>query len=148
MLWGSGGHMLLVVGELASEIGIFAFDGDTPELVTRVPTLSRRRDGVLAADIGCSPDGRRAYVSNRGVVNSIATFDTTLSDRLELIGEAASGGIWPRHFALTPDGCHLVVANEHSGQLTALAIDSDGLVAAPLATVAMPGVSYVERQTA
>ena len=78
------------------------------------------------------------------MVNSIATFDTTLPHRPELIGEAASGGVWPRHFAVAPGGHWLVVANEHSGQLTALVIDSDGLVAAPLATAGMPHVSYVE----
>jgi hypothetical protein len=37
-----------------------------------------------------------------------------------------------------------VVANEHSGQLTALAVDPDGAAGAPLASVAMPDVSYVE----
>jgi 6-phosphogluconolactonase len=61
-----------------------------------------------------------------------------------LIGETASGGIWPRHFAVAPDGRFLVVANEHSGQLTALAVDPDGVAGAPLASVAMPDVSYVE----
>jgi hypothetical protein len=45
---------------------------------------------------------------------------------------------------VTPDGRYLVVANEHSGRLTALAVDSSGLVTAPVATAEMPGVSYVE----
>jgi 6-phosphogluconolactonase len=148
MLGGTAGNTLLVVGELASELGVFAFHGDTLELVSRVPTLSGPRDGVLAADIRSSPDGRRVYVSNRGAVNSITTFDATTPDRPELIGEAPSGGIWPRHFAVTPDGRYLVVANEHSGRLTALAIDSAGVVAAPVAAAGMPGVSYVEIEAA
>jgi 6-phosphogluconolactonase len=144
MLPGPGERTLLVVGELACELGAFAFDGDTLELITRVSTVGSRRDGVLPADIGAAPDGRRAYVSNRGSVNTIATFDTTLPHRPELIGEAASGGTWPRHFAVAPDGRFLVVANEHSGQLTALAVGPDGAAGAPLASVAMPGASYVE----
>ena len=77
-------------------------------------------------------------------MNTVATFDTTLPHRPELIGETASGGTWPRHFAVAPDGRFLVVANEHSGQLTALAVDPDGVAGAPLACVGMPGVSYVE----
>jgi 6-phosphogluconolactonase len=144
MLGGRDGATLLVVGELATEIGVFAVDGDTLELVARVPTLSQPREGVLPADIHASPDGQRVYVSNRGAVNSITTFDTTVPHRPELIGESPSAGIWPRHFAVTPDGRYLVVANEHSGRLTALAIDSSGLVTAPVATAEMPGVSYVE----
>ena len=148
MRWGPAERTLLVVGELAHELGVFAFGGDTLRLVAHVSTLTRPRAGVLAADIGLAPDGRRAYVSNRGTVNSIATLDTTRPERLELIGEAASGGLWPRHLAVAPDGRCLVVANEHSGQLTALAIDSDGLVTAPLATAGMPYVSYVEVETA
>jgi 6-phosphogluconolactonase len=148
LLWGPGQRTLLVVAELACELGAFAFDGDTLELITRVPTLRRPGDGVFPADIHSSPDGRRAYVSNRGAANTIATFDTTRPGRPELIGEASCGGVWPRHFAVTPDGRFLVVANEHSGQLTALAVDSDGRVAAPVASAAMPGASYVEVTTA
>jgi 6-phosphogluconolactonase len=148
MLWGPGGHTLLVVGELASEIGVFAFDGNTIELIRHVPTVRRPRDGVLPADLRFSPDGRRIYVSNRGAVNSIATFDSTRPDQMELIGEAPSGGVWPRHLAVTPDGRYLVVANEHSGRLTALAIDSEGAAAAPLVSAEMPGVSYVEVEAA
>lgn len=144
MLPGPGERTLLVVGELACELGAFAFDGDTLELITRVSTVGSCRGGVLAADIHASPDGRRAYVSNRGPVNTIATFDTTLPHRPELIGETASGGTWPRHFAVAPDGRFLVVANEHSGQLTVLAVGPDGAAGEPLASVAMPGVSYVE----
>lgn len=144
LLWGPAEQTLLAVGELASEIGVFAFDGDSLELTARVPTLSRPRDGVLPADLHRSPDGRRIYVSNRGAVNGITTFDSTLPHRIELIGEAPSGGVWPRHFAVAPDGRHLVVANERSGLLTVLAIDSAGLVGAPLASAEMPDVSYVE----
>lgn len=144
MLWGPDGHTLLVVGELANELGVFSFDGHELMLISRVATLRTHRSGVLSADIHSSPCFRRLYVSNRGTVSSIATFDITLPHRPELIGEAASGGVWPRHFAVAPGGHCLVVANEHSSQLTALAIDSDGLVGAPLATAGMPHVSYVE----
>jgi 6-phosphogluconolactonase (cycloisomerase 2 family) len=141
-------HSLPGPGTSAAQTGAFAFDGDTLELITRVPTVRPPGDGVFPADIHSSPDGRRPYVSNRGAVNTIATFDTTRPGRPELIGEASCGGVWPRHFAVMPDGRFLVVANEHSGQLTALAVDSDGRVAAPVASAAMPGASYVEVRTA
>jgi 6-phosphogluconolactonase len=147
LLWGPGQRTLLVVGELACEVGAFAFDGDTLELITRVSTVRQPGDGVFPSDIHSSPDGRRAYVANRDAANTIATFDTTRPGRPELIGEASCGGVWPRHFAVTPDGRFLIVANEHSGELTALAVDSDGRVAAPVATAAMPGASFVEVRT-
>jgi 6-phosphogluconolactonase len=148
LLWGPGQRTLLVVGELACEVAAFAFDGGTLELITRIPTLRQPGDEVYPSDIHSSPDGRRAYVANRGAVSTIATFDPTRPGRPELIGEASCGGDWPRHFAVTPDGRFLIVANEHSGQLTVLATDSDGRVAAPVASAAMPGASYVEVSTA
>lgn len=144
LAWVPGEQLILAVGELSCEIGVFAFHDDALELVARVSTLRSRRRGILAADIRFSPDGQRAYVSNRGAVNSIATFDTTRPRRPELIGTADSGGSWPRHLALTADGRYLVIANEHSGQLSALPVDSGGLIAPPLAAAEMPGVSYVE----
>lgn len=147
LLWGPGQRTLLVVAELACELGAFAFDGDTLELITRIPATRPPGDGVFPADIHSAPDGRRAYVSNRAAANTIATFDTTRPGRPELIGEASSGGVWPRDFAVTPDGRFLIVANEHSGQLTVLATDSDGRVAAPVASAEMPGASYVEAKT-
>ena len=45
MLWGPGGHTLLVVGELANELGVFGFDGGELVLISRVATLRRRRAG-------------------------------------------------------------------------------------------------------
>jgi len=48
MLPGPGERTLLVAGELACELGAFAFDGDTLEFITRVSTV-----GSLAVD----PDG-------------------------------------------------------------------------------------------
>jgi 6-phosphogluconolactonase len=147
LLWGPGQHTVLAVGELAAELGVFGFESDELKLISRVPAVSRRRTGVLSADIHASPDARRVYVSNRGAVNSIATFDMTAPHSPELISEATSGGVWPRHFAVAPDGRWLAVANEHSGQLTALAVDSGGLVGGPLATAEVPHVSYVEVDT-
>ena len=49
---------------------------------------------------------------------------------------------------VTPDGRYLVVANEHSGRLTAVGIDSSGLVNVPVASAEAPGVSYVETRYA
>jgi len=43
---------------------------------------------------------------------------------------------------------NVLAANEHSGRLTALAIDSEGAAAAPLVSAEMPGVSYVEVEAA
>src|SRR5205823_5559494 len=94
--------------------------GDTLELITRVPTRRQPGDGVFPSDIHSSPDGRRAYVANRGAVNTIATFDTTRPGRPELIGEASCGGMWPRHFAVTPDRRFHVVVAEAAEQLGVL----------------------------
>jgi len=70
--------------------------------------------------------------------------------RLSVVSATSAPPGWGPRYMLTGPGERtlLVVANEHSGQLTALAVDPDGVAGAPLASVAMPGVSYVEVEAA
>lgn len=50
----------------------------------------------------------------------------------------------PRHFSITPDGAHLLVANQGSNTVTACAIDrSTGLPAAIGSPVSVQAPSFV-----
>ena len=74
--------------------------------------------------IRMSSDGRFLYVGNRGP-DTIARFSVRGADVVR-VGETPSGGDHPRDLVLTPDGKHLVVANQVSGHLSVLAVTDDG----------------------
>jgi 6-phosphogluconolactonase len=146
MHWADGGRRLLVVGELACEVAVFDHDParGTLHMAARVSTLDRTPAyGVLAADIHFAPDGRRLYVSNRGQVNSIANFRYERGN-LTLLAGTSSGGSWPRHFAVAPDGRSVVVANEHSGTLGVLRVAANGVVGESVSSTPLANASFVE----
>ena len=128
--WSADGRCLLVVGELACEVGMFAYDAARGLLSLRESVSTLRdadRSGVLAADLHMTLDGHTLYVSNRGRVNTLATFDYH-DDELRLRSEISSGGSWPRSFALSPHGDLAVVANEHDNRLDVLRLNASGEV--------------------
>ena len=53
-------------------------------------------------------------MSNRGD-NSVAIFKVLPDGHLEHGGLVPTGGKFPRHFAITPDGEAVIVANQDSG---------------------------------
>lgn len=76
------------------------------------------------ADIHISSDGKFVYASNRGH-NSIAIFgvdDSTGS--LTLINTEPVRGQWPRNFAFSPGENFLLVANQHSNNITCFKRDN------------------------
>lgn len=69
------------------------------------------------SEIKMSQDGRFLYVSNRGH-DSIATYKIhPKSGELKLLDIISTGGKFPRHFALSPSGKFLLVANQDSNSV-------------------------------
>ncbi len=88
-----------------------------------LPTLpSDFSDNSSVADIHISPGGKFLYVSNRGH-NSLAVFMVQEDGSLVPSGHVSSAGRWPRNFALTPSGSHLIAANEHTDNLVVFSLD-------------------------
>ncbi|OLR92059.1 lactonase family protein [Actinokineospora bangkokensis] len=79
--------------------------------------------GNHPGEIALSPDGRLAYLTLRGD-NTIAVVDLHARTTLQ---QAPAGGDWPRHCLLLDDG-QLLVANQRSGTVTRLAVDTAGLL--------------------
>lgn len=108
-----------VVGELDATVTSYREEpsGRWQELGS-CPSTGRATDGpAYPSHIGLR-DGH-LYVGNRGA-DSIAVF--AVGDGApELVGEVATGGSWPRHFAFTEAA--IVVANEKSDELTWLPLD-------------------------
>ena len=118
--------------ELSDEIVQLAF---TPEGCRRVGLMRafppERGVDPAGAAIRVSPDGRHVYVSGRSQ-SSIACFAVDpVTHALAPLADIDTGGMGPRDFSITPDGSHLVVANEHSDHVTSLRRDAaSGLLSA------------------
>ena len=99
-------------------------DGSYAQL-DRKTTLPEDFDGQsYSADIHVSPDGRFVYSSNRGH-NSIAIFGIDDDGSLTYLGTESTKGKWPRNFVISPSGKWLIVANEHSDNITVFERDME-----------------------
>ena len=85
-------------------------------------TVDDRSKVSYVSEIKLSPDAKFLYVSNRGD-NSLAIFRVLGDGRLERSGLVPTGGKFPRHFAITPCGKAVLVANQDSGQVRVFARD-------------------------
>ena len=132
--------------ELDNTVVAYDYDSEKGQLEERqvIVTLPPKVSGSTVADIHFDSHGTRLYVSNRGH-NSIATFAVLPDRQLKRLAIEPSGGEWPRHFAIAPDGRFLLVANQYSGEVTVLPVlDSTNILGEPVARVAVPGASCVQ----
>jgi 6-phosphogluconolactonase len=124
------GRWLYVVNELDNTVTRLDWDPAAGTLVVResVPTLPPDWSGAnTTAEIAVHPDGQRLFASNRGH-DSIAVFALE-PDRggLAPLGHLPTGGSAPRHFALSPDGDWLIVANQDARSLVSFRVPPAGL---------------------
>ena len=132
------GDRLLVVEELNNRLAVYRYDGDSLQPVGAAPTLPPDAPPSTAADVHVVGD--RVFVSNRGH-DSVAVLALDPAGAPGLVDVVPSGGSWPRGFAPTPVGRHLVVANRRSDELVVLPLHAGHpAVGAPVArlTVSAP----------
>ncbi|MGB3617574.1 MAG: beta-propeller fold lactonase family protein, partial [Catalinimonas sp.] len=92
--------------------------------VQTLPTVPGKFSGLnQCGAVRVSPDGRFVYGSNRGHDSLVAYAVDPTRGTLTLTGHAASGGAWPRDFALDPTGRFLLVANQASDRVCTFRID-------------------------
>lgn len=127
-------NTLYVVNELSGSITCFQKDAEgTYKNVQELSTLPEENDGnASCAAIKISPDQKHLYVSNRGDYNNIAIFEIDEEGQLMLISHQSTLGNVPRDIAISPDGQHLIAANQNSNNLVSFSIDKDsGLLKSP-----------------
>lgn len=106
-------------------------------------TLENRDQVSYVSEIRLSPDARFLYVSNRGD-NSLAIFNVLADGKLERIARVPTGGKFPRHFAITPCGKAVIVANQDSSNLRLFARDLEsGLIAETGYEYSVPAPNYI-----
>ncbi len=146
MVFHPDGQHLFVANELDSTLDSYAYDRLTGTLrpVQTLPTIPTGTQANQVADIHVDAAGKRVYVSNRGH-NSIAVFDVNHAGALTPVMVAPCGGNWPRNFAITPGGTSMVVANQYSGDVSVLPLDSGtSALGAPVAQIDVPQASCVQ----
>ncbi len=80
---------------------------------------------MTAAEIEVSRDGRRVYASTRTPeCQSLAVLDVGANGQLTLVKNEAAGGLiaGPRHFILSGDNRHLLLANQDNDSLLAFSV--------------------------
>lgn len=141
------GRTLYAANELDSTVGVYDYDAERGILTERqmLSTLPEDAAGQKSyvADIHVSPSGDRVYVSNRGH-DSIAVFAAAPDGALTQLAVRPCGGKWPRNFAISPEGRFLLVAGQHSGDISVLPIlDDERALGNPIARVTVPNASCV-----
>lgn len=96
-----------------------------------------------AADIVVSKDGRFVYSSNRGQSN-VAVWRILDNGLLDSVAFVPCGGKGPRGLTISPDGKHLLCANNDDGTVTVLPLDlQTGIPGAPTASAQVPCAACV-----
>ena len=139
-----------VSNELFNTVCVAKLDASEPEVSKErlIPlqyesTLENRDQTSYVSEIKLSPDARFLYVSNRGD-NSLAIFKVLEDGKLERIDVVPTEGKFPRHFALTPCGKAVLVANQDSSYLTLFSRDVDsGLIEYTGVTHSLPAPNYI-----
>ncbi|MCC9601367.1 lactonase family protein [Stieleria sp. JC731] len=115
--------------ELTSEVALLKYSTNQGELFLGevISTLPQgaSSQGNTTAECLFHPNGKFAYVSNRGH-DSIAVIKLDASvPSISLVDNVSSGGETPRGFGIAPSGDFLVVANQKTGNVISMKIDQD-----------------------
>ena len=134
------GRRAYLVGELDATVTAYEIDGAAGVLHERGRVATTRLTGAQPSEIAVGADGRVLYVANRGTDTvSVFSLDGGVPAYL---AEVATGGQWPRHFALV--GEHLYVANERSHTVVGFHLDADsGVPQEPGAALDLPSPTCV-----
>lgn len=143
MVFHPNGQHLYVAHELDNTVVVYDYHSESGRLVERqtIETLPPGAPESLVADIHLAPAGNRLYVSNRGD-DSLASFAVAADGRMEQRAIGTCGGSWPRNFALAPGNRFVLIANQHSNEITVL--DGTETPAVPCSRVAIPGAAFVQ----
>jgi len=139
-----------VSNELFNTVCVARLESSEPEISKErlVPiqyesTLENRDQVSYVSEIKLSSDAKFLYVSNRGD-NSLAIFKVLGDGQLQRIDVVPTGGKFPRHFALTPCGNAVLVANQDSSNITLFSRDKNtGLIKATGDHHDIPAPNYI-----
>ena len=135
------GRYAYLLTEMGCELFTYARDAQTGSLTQLGTPQSLVPDDYTGeksgSEIRVHPNGRYLYQLNRGH-DSIGVWNITNPADPTLVCFVPCGGATPRHFDFTPDGEHLIVANQDGCNLTGFDILPTGELTQWLQQVSMP----------
>jgi len=133
LAFGPSGDTLLVLGELDSTVTVLRRGNDGFTATQRISTLpAGYASRNLTAGFVATLDGRLVFASNRGD-DSIAVLAwdeagaSGQTPELRMVQRIYCGGREPRALALSPDGRHLLVANQNTDGVVSFVIEGERL---------------------
>ncbi len=141
---------LFVSCELSSEIASFDFDPDTGTLtpLDRQSSVDRAYEGVNEpAEIRIHPNGRFAYVNNRGE-DSLAWFEIGGDGKLARLGhvllaKSVHPGLAARSFAFSPSGDFMLLADRPAHRVRSYAVDGQSGAVSQMAEFSVPDPAFI-----
>lgn len=132
LTFNNSGDKLYLGNELNSDVTLFDFNQESGKLTCLQTISSLPKENNIEsyiAEVALSKEGDYLYVSNRGH-DSIAVFSVDQKNGLlSLTDMTKTGGLFPRHFALSPNQKWLLVAHQNSDYLIVFKRDiSTGLL--------------------
>ncbi|MEU6116783.1 lactonase family protein [Streptomyces sp. NPDC047117] len=121
-----GGRHAYLANEVDNTAVVCAYDPATGRLTPGTPQPTGTGAGTsYPAQFLVTPDGRFAYLANRGH-NSLTRYAIEEDGaRLRLLDTVPVGGDFPRHITFSPDHRLLFAGNQRSNTVTVFAVDPD-----------------------
>jgi 6-phosphogluconolactonase len=121
------GKNVYLAEELTSTIASLSYQIPTGVLQVLQDTLRTLpvafKDKNSSADIHVDPKGKFVYQSNRGL-DGLAIFSIGLNGKLKFVHHQSSAGKTPRNFIFSPNGQHVVVANQDTDNVVVFKQDA------------------------
>ncbi|MGW0601306.1 lactonase family protein [Streptomyces sp. NPDC002776] len=142
-----GGRYAYLANEVDNTVAVCAYDPATGRMSVGEAQSTGTGPGTsYPAQLVVTPNGRYAWLANRGD-NSLSRYAVEADGaRLRLLGTVPVGGDFPRQLSLSPDGGLLFTANQRSGTVSVFRVDEDSgelrragePFASPVAVCALP----------
>ncbi|WP_031485538.1 lactonase family protein [Streptomyces bicolor] len=142
-----GGRYAYLANEVDNSVTVCTYDPGTGRLTIGAEQDTGTGSGTsYPAQIVVTPNGRYAYLANRGH-NSLARYAVEADGaRLKLLDTVPVFGDFPRQIALSPEGTLLFAANQRSSTVSVFRVDEDSgelrpagePFASPVAVCALP----------
>ncbi|MFF7162243.1 lactonase family protein [Streptomyces sp. NPDC008086] len=142
-----GGRYAYLANEVDNTVAVCGYDPDTGRVTIGEEQETGTGPGTsYPAQIVVTPNGRFAYLANRGH-NSLARYAVEAKGgRLRLLDTVPVSGDFPRQITLSPDGALLFAANQRSSTVSVFLVDDKSgelrlagePFASPVAVCALP----------
>ena len=114
------------------------------EIIQTIDLLKEQQGESYGATISINHERTMLYAANRGM-DTITQMSIEADGKLVYVQETSAYGCWPRHIALTHDDKYLLIANQKSGKVAMVEVDSkSGELGNLIEEIEFPQVSFVE----